>query len=158
MTTEIFTIGHSNHTWESFAPLLADNSIELLVDTRTRPVSRFAPFANHRTLPDLLGRRGHRLRIHGRPVGRQAPQPRHVRFQPASPTTTRCAPSTTSRKPSPNSPAWPPAARPPSYYASICNSIKRRATLVISAKDIKYSYIVAISLKYSLYTWYFLYF
>ena len=54
MTTEIFTIGHSNHTWESFAPLLADNEIELLVDTRTRPVSRFAPFANHRTLPDLL--------------------------------------------------------------------------------------------------------
>ena len=54
MTTEILTIGHSNHTWTSFAPLLADNEIELLVDARTRPVSRFAPFANHRTLPDLL--------------------------------------------------------------------------------------------------------
>ena len=54
MTTQIYTIGHSNHTWESFSPLLLDNEIELLVDVRSNPVSRFAPFANHRTLPDLL--------------------------------------------------------------------------------------------------------
>ena len=54
MTTEIYTIGHSNHSWETFAPLLLDNGIELVVDTRTNPTSGFAPFANHRTLPDLL--------------------------------------------------------------------------------------------------------
>ena len=54
MTNQIFTIGHSNHTWETFSPLLLANEIELLVDVRSNPVSRFAPFANHRTLPGLL--------------------------------------------------------------------------------------------------------
>ena len=54
MTTQIFTIGHSNHTWETFSPLLLANEIELLVDVRSNPVSRFAPFANHRILPGLL--------------------------------------------------------------------------------------------------------
>ena len=75
MTTEIFTIGHSNHTWESFAPLLADNGIELLVDTRTRPVSRFAPFANHRTLPDLLEGSGIDYEFMGGPLGGKPQNP-----------------------------------------------------------------------------------
>ena len=56
MTDTIYTIGHSNHTWESFVPLLQDNAIEILVDARSNPVSRFAPFSNSRTLPDLLER------------------------------------------------------------------------------------------------------
>ena len=34
--------------------MLLDNDIELLVDVRSNPVSRFAPFANHRILLDLL--------------------------------------------------------------------------------------------------------
>ncbi len=50
----IYTIGHSNHSWETFSELLTQNEIELVVDTRSRPVSRFAPFANIRTLPMLL--------------------------------------------------------------------------------------------------------
>ena len=50
----IFTIGHSNHNWEDFAELLRHNDIELLVDTRSKPVSRFAPFANARNMPALL--------------------------------------------------------------------------------------------------------
>ena len=54
MTTHIYTIGHSNHAWESFSPLLIDNDIRLLVDVRSRPVSRFAPFSNRRSFPGLL--------------------------------------------------------------------------------------------------------
>ena len=54
VSTQIYTIGHSNHSWETFLPLLRRNGIELVVDTRTNPVSRFAPFANYRTLPGLL--------------------------------------------------------------------------------------------------------
>lgn len=54
MQAHIFTIGHSNHSWETFAPLLIDNEIELVVDVRTNPVSRFAPFSNRRRFPDLL--------------------------------------------------------------------------------------------------------
>lgn len=50
----IYTIGHSNHRWERFSDLLARRGIELLVDTRSRPVSKYAPFANARNLPGLL--------------------------------------------------------------------------------------------------------
>ena len=52
--TTIYTIGHSNHKWDTFHPLLKMHGIELLVDVRSRPVSRFASFANIRILPDLL--------------------------------------------------------------------------------------------------------
>ena len=75
MTTDIFTIAHSNHTWESFSPLLADNGIELLVDTRTSPVSRYAPFANHRTLPDLLEAVGIDYEFMGGPLGGKPQNP-----------------------------------------------------------------------------------
>ena len=54
----IYTIGHSNHTWEAFLPLLEQHGIQTLVDTRTNPVSRWAAFSNRRTLPDLLDRAG----------------------------------------------------------------------------------------------------
>ena len=73
--TKIFTIGHSNHTWETFAPLLADSGIELLVDTRTSPVSRFAPFANYRTLPDLLEAAGIDYEFMGGPLGGKPQNP-----------------------------------------------------------------------------------
>ena len=42
----IYTIGHSNHTWERFAELLAPYEIDLLVDVRSYPRSRFAPWSN----------------------------------------------------------------------------------------------------------------
>ena len=58
MAPTIYTIGHSNHTWESFAPLLRQHGIEVLVDVRSRPVSRFAPFANRRSLEGLLEKDG----------------------------------------------------------------------------------------------------
>ena len=54
MNMHIYTIGHSNHSWETFSELLTQNGIDLVVDTRSKPVSRFAPFANIRTLPGLL--------------------------------------------------------------------------------------------------------
>ena len=54
MSNDIFTIGHSNRTWEKFAPLLRRHGIQALVDIRSNPVSRHAPFANARTMPRLL--------------------------------------------------------------------------------------------------------
>ena len=69
MTTEIYTIGHSNHSWESFSSLLRDNGVELVVDTRTNPVSRFAPFANRRALPGLLESVGIDYEFMGGPLG-----------------------------------------------------------------------------------------
>lgn len=54
----IYTIGHSNHEWEAFADLLKRHGIELLVDTRSRPASRYAAFANIPVLPGLLEAEG----------------------------------------------------------------------------------------------------
>ena len=51
---DIYTIGHSNQTWEPFSRLLKVVGIELLVDVRSRPYSRWAVFANKTRLPELL--------------------------------------------------------------------------------------------------------
>lgn len=75
MPTHIYTVGHSNHTWESFSPLLIDNEIELLVDVRSRPVSRFAPFSNHRTFPGLLESVGISYEFMGDPLGGRPDDP-----------------------------------------------------------------------------------
>jgi uncharacterized protein (DUF488 family) len=39
----IYTIGHSAHSYEEFASLLAAHGIQVVVDTRSAPYSRFAP-------------------------------------------------------------------------------------------------------------------
>ena len=69
MTENIYTIGHSNHTWESFAALLAANGIDVLVDTRSNPVSKYAPFASRGLIPDLLGSIGIRYAYLGGSLG-----------------------------------------------------------------------------------------
>ncbi len=69
MPHTIYTIGHSNHTWESFSALLRAHAIEILVDTRSNPVSRFAPFSNSRTLPSLLEREDVEYVYLGGPLG-----------------------------------------------------------------------------------------
>jgi len=39
----VYTIGHSSHRFETFAGLLAGHGIEVVVDTRSSPYSKFAP-------------------------------------------------------------------------------------------------------------------
>ncbi len=46
----LFTIGHSKHPAERFARLLAQHDIELLVDVRSVPYSRFSPHFNKAAL------------------------------------------------------------------------------------------------------------
>ena len=58
MANTIFTIGHSNHTWAEFSALVKLHGIEVLVDARSNPVSKYADFANTRALPRLLGQEG----------------------------------------------------------------------------------------------------
>ena len=50
----IYTIGHSIHDWETFLGLLTLHRVDVVVDTRSAPVSRRAVFANKRTMPALL--------------------------------------------------------------------------------------------------------
>ena len=54
----IYTIGHSNHTWERFAQLLTPYEIDLLVDVRSYPRSRFAPWSNRDRFEASLSRIG----------------------------------------------------------------------------------------------------
>ena len=42
----VYTIGHSNHTLEVFVGLLQSHHIEVLIDTRSAPFSRYAPHFN----------------------------------------------------------------------------------------------------------------
>ena len=51
---QLYTIGHSNHTKEKFLSLLTEAKIEVLVDVRSNPNSRWAAFANRDSLKDIL--------------------------------------------------------------------------------------------------------
>ena len=69
MANTIFTIGHSNHTWETFAALLKRHAVQVLVDTRTTPKSRYAPYAALSSLPSLLDGEGMRYAYLGDALG-----------------------------------------------------------------------------------------
>ena len=51
---QIYTIGHSSHTKERFLDLLIGANIEVLVDVRSNPNSRWATFANRDSLKEIL--------------------------------------------------------------------------------------------------------
>ena len=50
----LFTIGHSNHPLTTFLGLLQQHDIEVLVDTRSQPYSRYVPHFNTRPLSQAL--------------------------------------------------------------------------------------------------------
>ncbi len=50
----IFTIGHSNHSFAKLAKLLQKNSIQVLVDVRSRPQSRWVPWFNQKNLESAI--------------------------------------------------------------------------------------------------------
>jgi uncharacterized protein (DUF488 family) len=50
----VYTIGHSNHDADAFVDLLRRHGIELVVDVRSSPYSRYVPQANRETLARTL--------------------------------------------------------------------------------------------------------
>jgi len=58
MANPFFTIGHSTHSIEEFAALLAAADVKLVVDVRTVPRSRTNPQFNRDVLPALLAPQG----------------------------------------------------------------------------------------------------
>ena len=50
----IYTIGHSNHSQDTFLNLLENTQIEILVDVRSNPNSQWADFANRDRLKATL--------------------------------------------------------------------------------------------------------
>lgn len=54
MNNTIYTIGHSNHSSETFVRLLTEAKIEVLVDVRSNPTSSWVSYANPRDLKHIL--------------------------------------------------------------------------------------------------------
>ena len=50
----VYTIGHSNHSPDTFLELLSMAKIEVIVDVRSNPSSRWASFANKDNLEEIL--------------------------------------------------------------------------------------------------------
>jgi len=58
MGKKIYTIGHSNHSIEFFLKLLSKFNIEILVDIRFHPYSRYVPHFNRENLAPVLENSG----------------------------------------------------------------------------------------------------
>jgi len=65
----IWTIGHSNHSFETLARLLAQQRIEFVADVRSYPYSRFAPHFNREDLQPALSEQGVRYVFLGEELG-----------------------------------------------------------------------------------------
>ncbi len=78
----IYTIGHSNHTWERFQELMHPHNIEVLLDVRSYPRSRFAPWSNREKLEAELPKIGVEYRWMGDALGGYPRGPRNSRINP----------------------------------------------------------------------------
>jgi uncharacterized protein (DUF488 family) len=54
MSTMIFTIGHSNHPFSRFMELIQKQDIQMVVDVRTRPYSKYTPYYSKKPLEEGL--------------------------------------------------------------------------------------------------------
>jgi uncharacterized protein (DUF488 family) len=66
---QIFTIGHSNHSFDYFLALLKSNQIEYIVDTRSYPYSHHAPQFDEPSLKSGLQNSGLRYLYLGKQLG-----------------------------------------------------------------------------------------
>jgi len=65
----IFTIGHSNHPLASFLELLKTNGIQVMVDVRSAPYSRYVPMYNKQELEHVLRENNFRYLFMGDRLG-----------------------------------------------------------------------------------------
>jgi uncharacterized protein (DUF488 family) len=65
----IYTIGHSNHTLEKLVELLKKNGIELVVDVRSSPFSRYSPQFNKENIEEAFAKSGVLYEFHGNALG-----------------------------------------------------------------------------------------
>jgi uncharacterized protein (DUF488 family) len=73
----LWTIGHSNQSLESFAQLLLDERIDVLIDVRSYPYSRFASQFNREELVASLRERGIRYGYFGQELGGRPTKDEH---------------------------------------------------------------------------------
>jgi uncharacterized protein (DUF488 family) len=75
MSKEILTIGHSNHSTETFLALLKEAGAVLLVDIRSIPFSRWVPHASRPQLTALLAGAGIAYEFRGDALGGKPTRP-----------------------------------------------------------------------------------
>ena len=71
----VYTIGHSAHSYEQFEALLTGNGIEVVVDTRSAPYSRYAPQFDREVLQKSLTETGIKYLFLGRELGGRPESP-----------------------------------------------------------------------------------
>jgi uncharacterized protein (DUF488 family) len=66
---KIYTIGHSNHSLETFLNLLRDLRIDVVVDIRSKPSSQVVPHFNRKPLENSLKMSGFKYLYFGKELG-----------------------------------------------------------------------------------------
>jgi uncharacterized protein (DUF488 family) len=66
---QVFTIGHSNHSIETFLHLLAEHRIDVLIDARSSPYSKYSPQFNHENLKLAVSNADRKYYFLGRDLG-----------------------------------------------------------------------------------------
>ena len=65
----VLTIGHSNHDLNHFLALVRDHQVEVIVDTRSQPYSKYSPHFDQAALRDALTEVGVKYVYMGRELG-----------------------------------------------------------------------------------------
>ena len=69
MQSSIYTIGHSNQEVEKFLALLKDEAIQVIVDVRSAPYSRYVPHFNKHAIEYALNAAGLKYIFMGDMIG-----------------------------------------------------------------------------------------
>lgn len=77
----VYTIGHSSQTYAELAKMLLANRIEVVVDTRSAPYSRFAPQFDREVLQRSLSESGVKYVFLGSELGGRPKNPAYYDFQ-----------------------------------------------------------------------------
>ncbi len=75
MPRPLFTIGHSNHSAETFLDLIRSHEITVVCDVRSHPFSRYSPQFNRENLERTLVACGLRYAFMGRRLGARPEDP-----------------------------------------------------------------------------------
>jgi uncharacterized protein (DUF488 family) len=73
--SELFTIGHSTHSWEKFLELLRQHHIEAVADVRSSPYSQFNPHFNREPFQLALRQQGISYVFLGEELGARRSEP-----------------------------------------------------------------------------------
>jgi len=71
----VFTVGHSNVALETFLALLKQHAIEVLVDVRSEPYSKYVPHFNGASLKEAVTNAGIKYLYIGRELGGRPREP-----------------------------------------------------------------------------------